>query len=68
LDFFLVILKLQGGSKSDEIWRIFRPHPQTFCSHARKRQNIVILKKNLLSIDGRSTRNATFRELWRTNP
>ena len=52
LDFFLVILKLQGGPKSDEIWRIFRPHPQTFCSHAGTRQNIVILKKNLLSTDG----------------
>jgi len=37
LDFFLVILKLQGGPKSDKIWRIFRPHPQTFCSHARTR-------------------------------
>jgi len=43
--FFLVTLKLQGGPKSDEIWRIFRPHPQTFCSDARTRQNIVILKK-----------------------
>jgi len=68
LGFFLVILKLQGGPKSDEIWRIFRPHPQTFCSHARTRKNIVILKKNLWSTDGCSTRNATFRELWCTNP
>jgi len=34
LDFFLVILKLQGGPKSDEISHIFRPRPQTFCSHA----------------------------------
>jgi len=51
----------------DEIWRIFRPHPQTFCSHARTRQNIVILK-NLLSTNGFSTRNATFDELWPTNP
>jgi len=24
--------------------------PQTFCSHARTRQNIVILKKNLLQM------------------
>jgi len=48
MDFFLVILKLQGGPKTDEIWRIFRPHPQTFCSHARTRQNIVILKKKLV--------------------
>jgi len=56
LDFFLVLLKLQGGPKSDEIWHIFRPRPQTFCSHARTRQNIVILKKNLLSTDGCSTR------------
>ena len=68
LGFFLVIFKLQGGPKSDEIWRIFRPHPQTFCCHARTRQNVVILKKNLLSTDGCSTRNATFGELWRTNP
>ena len=35
---------------------IFRPRPPTFCSHARTRQNIVILKKNLLSADGCSTR------------
>jgi len=34
-----------GGPKSDEIWHIFRPRPQTFCSHARMRQNIVIFKK-----------------------
>jgi len=58
----------QGGPKSDEIWHIFRPHPQPFCSHARTRQNIVILKKNFLSTDGCSTRNATFGELWPTNP
>ena len=43
--FFLVLLKLQGGPKSDEIWHIFRPRLQTFCSHARTWQNIVILKK-----------------------
>ena len=48
LDFFLVILKLQGGPKSDEIWHIFRPRRQTFCSHARTRQNIVILTKKLV--------------------
>jgi len=41
---------------------------QTFCSHARTRQNIVILKKNLLSTDGCSTRIATFGEVWPTNP
>jgi len=52
LDFFLVLLKLQGGPKSDEIWHIFGPRPQTFCYHARTRQNIVILKKP----DGCSTR------------
>ena len=67
LDVFLVILKLQGGPKSDEIWHLFRPRPQTFCSHARTRQNIVILKKNSLSTDGCCRRNATFRELWHTN-
>ena len=58
----------QKVTKFDEIWRIFRPHPQTFCSHARTRQNIVILKKNLLSIDGCSTMCATFGKLWPTNP
>ena len=67
LDFFLVILKLQGGPKSDEIWHIFRPRPQTFCSHSRTRQNIVILKKNLLSTDGCSTMCATFGKLSPTN-
>ena len=66
--FFLVLLKLQGGPKSDEIWHIFRPHPQSFCSHARTRQNIVILKKNLLSTYNFSTMYATFGELWPTNP
>jgi len=50
--FFLVLLKPQVGPKSDEIWHIFRPRSQTFCSHARTRQNIVILNKNLLSTDG----------------
>ena len=40
-----VLLKLQSGPKSDEIWHIFRPRLQTFYSHARTRQNIVILKK-----------------------
>jgi len=55
LDFFLVLLKLQGGPKSDEIWHILRPRPQTFCSHARTRENIVILKKNLFSTDDCST-------------
>ena len=67
LDFFLVIHKLQGGPKSDEISHIFRPRPQTFYSHARTRQNIVILK-NSLSTDGFSTTYATFGELWPTNP
>ena len=50
------MVEVTSAAKSDEIWRIFRPHPQTFCSHARMRQNIVILKKNLLSTDGCSTR------------
>ena len=31
-----------GCAKSDEIWHIFRPRPQTFCSHPQTRQNIVI--------------------------
>jgi len=45
LGFFLIILKLQSRPKSDEIWHIFRPGPQTFCSRARTQQNIVIMKK-----------------------
>ena len=46
LYFFLVTLKVQGGPKSDEMLHIFRPRSQTFCSHARTQQNIVILKTN----------------------
>ena len=34
IGFLLVILKLQCGPKNDEILHIFRPRPQTFCSHA----------------------------------
>jgi len=64
--FFLVILKLQGGPRSDKIWHIFRPRPQTFCSHARTRENIVILKKNLLSTDGCSTCVPRFKPLRST--
>ena len=55
LDFSWSSLNYRDGPKSDEIWHIFRPRPQTFCSHARTRQNIVILKKNL-STDGCCTR------------
>ena len=61
-------LNYRVGQKVTKFWRIFRRNLQTFCSHARTRQNIVILKKNLLSTDGCSTRNATFGELWPTNP
>jgi len=49
-------LNYRDGPESDEIWHIFKPRPQTLCSHARTRQNIVILKKNLLSTDCCSTR------------
>jgi len=35
-----------------------RPNAAAYCNS----------EKNLLSTDGCSTRNATFRELWRTNP
>jgi len=55
LDFFLVLLKLQDGPKSDEIWHIFRPLPQTFCSHARAAE-YCNSEKNLLNTDGCSTR------------
>ena len=67
LDFFLVLLKLQGGPKNDEIWHIFRPRPQTFCSYSRTRQNIVILKK-LVKHRWLLYMCATFGELWPTNP
>ena len=32
-------LNYRDGPKSDEIWHIFRPRPQTFCSHTRTAQN-----------------------------
>ena len=32
-------LNYRDGPKSDEIWHIFRPRPQTFCSHTRTSQN-----------------------------
>ena len=52
-------------------WRnlayIFRPRPQTFCSDARTRQNIVILKKKLVKHRW-LIRVPRFRELWPTNP
>ena len=66
--FFLVILKLQGGPKSDEIWHIFRPRPQSFCSYSRTQQNIVILKKKPVKHRWLLYTCATFAELWPTNP
>jgi len=60
-------LNYRVGQKSDEIWRIFIPHPQTFCSHAQTRQNIVILKK-IVKHRWSLYSNATFGELWPTNP
>jgi len=38
-------LNYRDWPKSDEIWHIFRPRPQTFCSPARTPQNTVILKQ-----------------------
>ena len=67
LDFFLVILKVQDGPKSDEMLHIFRPRSQTFCSHVRMQQNIVILKKTSYA-QMCSTTYATSGELWPTNP
>ena len=48
LDFFLVLLKLQGGPKSDEIWHSFRPRPNAaeYCNSEEKN----------LSTDGCCTR------------
>ena len=68
LDFFLVMIKVHGGPKSDKMLHIFRPRSQTFCSHARMQQNIVILKKKFLRTNGFSTTYATSGELWPTNP
>ena len=45
---------LHGGPKNDEILHIFWPHPYLFCSHARTRQNIAILK-NWFTTEGYST-------------
>ena len=47
---------------------IFRPRPPTFCSHARTRQNIVILKKKLVKRRWLLYTCARFGELWPTNP
>jgi len=65
--------KIMAGVKKShdleiEIWHIFRPRPQTFCSHARTRRNIVILKKKPVKHRWLLYRCATFRELWRKNP
>ena len=66
--FFVVLPKLQGGPKSDEIWHIFKPRPQTFCSYSRMRQDIVILKKKRVKHRWLLYTCATFGELWPTNP
>jgi len=66
--FFLVILKLQGGPKSDEIWHIFRPTPANFLLSRPNAAEYCNSVKNLLSTDGFSTMYATFGELWPTNP
>jgi len=66
--FFLITLKLQGGRKSDEIRRICRPHPQTFCSHARNTAEYCNSEKKLVKHRWLLYSNATFGELWPTNP
>ena len=62
------------GKGGDDGWEskgnfayFFGPHPYLFCSHARTRQNIAILKK--LVHHGRLLYTcANFDELWPTNP
>ena len=66
--FFLVFLKLQGRPKNDKISHIFWRRPQTFCFYAPKRQNIVILKTNLVKHRWLLYTCVRFGELWPTNP
>ena len=67
LGFFLVILKLQGGPKMTKFGVFLDPTRKLFAL-TPERGRILYSEKNLLSTDGCSTRNATFRELRRTNP
>jgi len=61
-------LNYRDGPKIDEVWHIFRPRPQTFSSHARTRQNIVILEKIFSKHRWLLYTCAKFGELWPTNP
>jgi len=57
LDFFLVILKLQGGPKSDEFLAYFQTSPANFLlSRPNAAEYCNSEKKTLLSTDGCSTR------------
>jgi len=67
LDFFLVLLKLQGGPKSDEIWYfqtppanflLSRPNAAEYCNSEKK----LVKRRWLLYTCAR------FGELWPTNP
>ena len=59
-------LNYRVDQKVTKFGTIFTPRPQTFCSHARTQQNIVILKK---LVKHRWVYTcAAFRKLWRTNP
>ena len=61
-------LNYRVGQKVTKFGIIFRPRPQTFCSHARTRQNIVILKKKTFKHRWLLYMCARFGELWPTNP
>ena len=52
-------------------WRnlaYFQTPPASFLLSRQNATEYCNSEKNLLSTDGCSTRNVTFRELWRTNP
>ena len=68
MDFFLVILKLQGGPKSDEIFAYFQTPPANFLLSRPNAAEYCNYEKNLLSTDGCTTMCVTFRKLRRTTP
>ena len=67
LDFILVILKLQGGTKKWRNLAFFQTVPANFLLSRPNAAEYCNSEKNSLSTEGCCTRNATFRELWPTN-
>jgi len=69
LDFFLGHPYTTGWAKKWRNLAYFQTPPANFLlSRPNAAEYCNSDKKNLLSTDDCSTRNATFRELWRTNP